>query len=283
MSQIFAEESPGTQLLVVDDEPHIRSALVRALNLIGYGAFEAASGQEALALLESRSFDLMILDMMMPGISGIEVMQQARLMHPELIIIVLTGHANLESAIAAVKAQANDYLLKPTNTRDIVEAVTNALRMRTTHRQREELVELMDRALEVLKQPPAATGLPVKEGAPGPESRPSLDAERFVLAHPLKLDRQFRIVMRVNKPEAEIELTRGEAAVLASLMANPGLVRSCRQLVQAIWGYEVEKNEAESLIRPYISRLRGKLDDNFREARLIQTVRGAGYRFVNRP
>jgi DNA-binding response OmpR family regulator len=263
------------QLLVVDDEPHIRSALVRALTLVGYGASEVASGQEALALLENTTFDLMILDMMMPGISGIEVMQQARLMHPDLIIIVLTGHANLESAIAAVKAQANDYLLKPANTRDIVEAVTKALQLHTTHRQREELVELMDRALEVLKQP-------AKDDRPAPERLPYVDSERFVLAYPLRLDRQLRIVIQVNAPETEIELTRGEAAVLANLTSNPGLVRSCQQLVQAIWGYEVDRNEAESLIRPYISRLRGKLDDTSKKPRLIQTVRGAGYRFVSR-
>jgi DNA-binding response OmpR family regulator len=86
----------------------------------------------------------------------------------------------------------------------------------------------------------------------------------------------------VNAPETEIELTRGEAAVLANLISNPGLVRSCQQLVQAIWGYEVDRNEAESLIRPYISRLRGKLDDTSKKPRLIQTVRGAGYRFVSR-
>ena len=272
MNQVDATRLATARLLVVDDEPRIRSALVRALSLVGYSATEAASGQEALALLAESAYELMILDMMMPGINGVEVMRQARALQPELLIIVLTGHANLENAIAAVKAHASDYLLKPANIRDIVDAVAKALKERPTYGQREELLQLMDRALQVLQRP-----------AMMPESAQprSIEPERYVIAYPLKLDRQHRSVTRLGEPDTEIELTKGETAVLANLMSHPNQVRSCLQLVQAVWGYEVEKNEAESLIRPYISRLRSKLAIDPKAPTLIRTIRGVGYLFAS--
>ena len=95
----------NVKLLVVDDEPHIRAPLVRALSLIGYDVGEAASGREALALLEQSTYDLMILDILMPDLNGIEVMQRAHRKWPELLIIVLTGNASLESAIVALRSE----------------------------------------------------------------------------------------------------------------------------------------------------------------------------------
>ncbi len=96
-------ESP--RVLVVDDEPTIRKPLVRALELTGYQAVGAASGKEALALLEQVSYDVMLLDMKMPEMDGMQVMDRARQLQPDLLIFILTGHATLESAIAAVIAE----------------------------------------------------------------------------------------------------------------------------------------------------------------------------------
>ena len=81
----------------------------------------------ALAWLERASFDVLVVDMNMPGMGGVEVMQAARQHRPDLAIIVLTGHATLESAIAAVKSEAVDYLLKPVSVHDLKTAVNKAL------------------------------------------------------------------------------------------------------------------------------------------------------------
>ena len=249
------------KVLVVDDELHIRSALVRALNLVGYDAEEAVSGNEALALLKQTSYDLMVLDMLMPDIQGVVVMQQAHLLQPELLIVILTGHATLESAIAAIKSDATDYLLKPVSIHEIIDAITRALQKRAAHLQKERLAS----ALELLQW-----------GTP-PASVAAMNGR--LLVGPLKLDRSNHLVTVENGLERTVELSKGEAAVLASLMAHPGQTLSCQQLVQAAWGYRVDKRDAESVIRPYIFRLRHKLESDPKKPVLITTVRGQGYLF----
>jgi DNA-binding response OmpR family regulator len=262
-----------TRLLVVDDEPHIRSPLTRALTFRGYLVEEVASGQEALVLLEQTRYDLMILDLLMPDVSGVEVMQQARRIQPHLMIIILTGHATLESAITAVKTEAVDYLLKPASTHDIIKAITQALHKRADSLRREELIQLMSESLDILRQPASVP----------PTSRPSdMKLHRFVTAYPLRLDRQNRAVTSLVEPVRTIELTKGETIVLADLMTHSGQVRSCQQVVRAGWGYDEDKKGAESVVRPYISRLRGKLEVNPKKPRLILTVRRRGYLFVTR-
>ncbi|HEC35279.1 MAG TPA: response regulator, partial [Anaerolineae bacterium] len=114
------------RVLVVDDERRLRSALVSSLSLLGYQVDQAASGQQALEMLRQRSYDLMLLDIRMPGMDGIEVMHRVRQVCPGLVIIVLTGHASLESAITAVKCDAADYLLKPIGLSALADAVANA-------------------------------------------------------------------------------------------------------------------------------------------------------------
>ncbi|MFQ5575376.1 MAG: response regulator, partial [Anaerolineae bacterium] len=118
------------QLLVVDTDLRIRSALVRALNLIGYAAEGVSSGREALALLECRKRDLMIIDILLLDLNGVEVVKRARRRWPELQVIILTRQATLESAIAGVQLQVADYLIKPVNTRQILTAVSKALEER---------------------------------------------------------------------------------------------------------------------------------------------------------
>ncbi|MBU0703722.1 MAG: response regulator, partial [Chloroflexi bacterium] len=118
--------TPETRVLVVDDETHVRSALARSLALLGYRADEAASGHHALAMLERTPYDAMVLDIRMPGMDGVEIMRRVHHVYPDLHIIVLTGHATLESAIVAVKSNAADYLLKPASVYDIAAAIANA-------------------------------------------------------------------------------------------------------------------------------------------------------------
>jgi len=125
---------PQTRVLVVDDETHVRSALTRSLTLLGYSADGAASGHQALGMLECAPYDAMVLDLHMPGISGVEVMQGARQMCPGLIIVILTGRATLMSVIAAVKSHAASYLFKPVSVHDIAAVIADSLQRRTHSR-----------------------------------------------------------------------------------------------------------------------------------------------------
>ncbi|MEW5986047.1 MAG: response regulator transcription factor [Chloroflexota bacterium] len=261
------------RLLIVDDEPHIRSALMRALNLMGYSTEGVGTGSEALALLERESFDLMVLDMRMPGLDGAAVMEQAQRVSPDLLIIILTGHATLQTAISAVRAeQVVDYLMKPASIHEVAAAIAEALQKRTERLEKERLVSIITRAVDDLRRTPSrplAAGLPREKGRP----------ERFLHAHPLVLDRPKRLVMLEEDSTSAVELTEGEAAVLACLMAEPDQVFSCSQLAKVVWGYEMSEEEALGPIRSHVFRLRRKLDQYLHAAHLVQTVRGGGYLF----
>jgi len=259
------EADPRARLLVVDDDPNTRAGLRDLLSLMGYHIEEAGSGHEALSLLESEPYDLVILDMRMPGMDGIETMQRARQMRPDLLIVVLTAHATLESAIAAVKSDAVDYLLKPINIESLSAVISRALRERAEQLRRQHLLDVVGQALDTLRQ----TGRPVAPSpppltSPGP---PPTSLERFPQAGPLMLDRQKRLAVMKGDPVRTVELTEGEAAILLALMEHPNQVLSCSQLARAAMG----------LVRPCIHRLRRKIETTPDKPRLIRTVRGRGY------
>ena len=235
------------RILVVDDEAMPRMTITRALNLMGYKADEAASGAEALSKLAARFYDLMLLDLRMPGMDGVEVMRQANQLYPDTLVIILTAHATLESAIVAVRLGAVDYLLKPYSLRDTEAAIARALEK---HRRAHEA--------------------------------PSAPAERFLQGGPVTLDIEKRLAI-VSLPDGralEAELTGNEAALLMYLMQSPDTVYSCRDLARAPLGYDVSEREAEDIVRPHISRLRNKVEVDPAQPTWIRTIRGRGYLFT---
>ncbi len=266
-------EISAARLLVVDDEPHIRSAVARALSLRGYNVEEAESGSAALELLEKTSYDLMILDMRMPGMDGTTVMEKVYQLYPELSIIVLTGYATLNSAISAVRTGAVDYLLKPVAMQEITDTVERALHKRAERLQRQRLMKAVGEALDVLR----VNELP----APPPLIAPKIST-RFVHVHPLTLDCQKRLVVIKGDQDYTLQLTEGETFILASLMSHPEQVLTCSELVLTAWNYSVEESEAQNLVRPHIFRLRRKIEMVLKEPRLIHTLRKRGYFFSPR-
>jgi DNA-binding response OmpR family regulator len=268
----LAAHAPKRRILIVDDEDDIRIALAQILRLEGYVAEEADSGDEALELLEHETFDLMVLDMRMPGMSGVEVIQQVRIAYPDLFVVVLTGQATLESAILTTKSDGVvDYLLKPVKTDEFVAAITRALRKKAERVQQQKLVSAAAQILEASQQ---------FEINP-PEASLKTPLERFIHVFPLTLDCQKRVMTFVDEnPARMIELTKGETAVLATLMMYPNQTLSCHDLVTQALKYDVHESEAESVIRPYVFRLRRKLERSPKKPDLICTIRRRGYRFM---
>jgi DNA-binding response OmpR family regulator len=260
-------------LLVVDDEAHIREGLKWALTLAGYYVKEADSGNAALELLAAEPFDLIILDMAMPGLDGVETMRRARQICPDLLIVILTGHATLESAIAAVKADATDYLLKPASIHDVQKVVANALHGRAGRLRQRQLVELIGQAVDEIRQQEPAQQPPVAK----PASRETEAPRTLWQAGSLTLDCSRRVAVVAGDPPRTVELSAGEEGVLRCLLQHPGQVRSCRQIVYAGWGYDLSEPEAASMVRSYIHRLRLKLEQDPNEPCRIRTVRGGGY------
>ena len=133
-------------ILVVDDEKNIREGLSKLLDLEGYRTLLAADGKEALATLERGDMDLVITDLKMPNLPGEELLRQVQGSMPGLPVIILTGHGTIESAVAAMKQGAYDYLTKPVDMGRLTLLVSRALAEWEVKRQyREALKELQKR------------------------------------------------------------------------------------------------------------------------------------------
>jgi DNA-binding response OmpR family regulator len=265
MSGFHKDQDNATlRFLIVDDEPHIRLSLTRALSLLGHNVHAAGSGQEAVGYLRKMQFDLIILDILMPDLDGIAVMEQLNWLQPDVQIIVLTGHASLKSAIPALKARVVDYLLKPASIETIVATVSAATERRLESVQKEK----SDTISESLKME-----------ATVPVQVPSL--EDVIKCHSFRLELTRQQVIFLAAPQRVVNLTKGETAVLGTLMVNAQQVISCTRLAYLTWGYKLDQLDAESLIHPYIFRIRRKLETDPSRPDFIQTVHGKGYLFVS--
>ncbi|MFZ5426068.1 MAG: response regulator [Thermodesulfobacteriota bacterium] len=114
------------RILVVDDEKDFNETIVKRLNRRGFAAQSALSGPEALALLAKSGFDVALLDIMMPGMDGIEVLREMKKRHPSVEVILLTGHASVESGVQGMSIGANAYLIKPVDFEELLAAIGQA-------------------------------------------------------------------------------------------------------------------------------------------------------------
>jgi DNA-binding response OmpR family regulator len=101
------------RILVVDDDQHILDMLVRMLEIEGFDVTAAADGRQALQLIGPNEYDLVITDWKMPALSGLNLLQQIRLAHPRLEVMMMTAFGSVDSAVEAMKLGACDYLTKP--------------------------------------------------------------------------------------------------------------------------------------------------------------------------
>lgn len=117
----------NNHLLLVDDDPFILEGIGSDLEINGYRVTRAASGELAVDLLEKEKFDLIITDLIMETMDGIQVLKRAKELDPEVQVIILTGYGDLSSAIKAMRNQADDYLLKPCESQEMIFRVKNCL------------------------------------------------------------------------------------------------------------------------------------------------------------
>jgi PAS domain S-box-containing protein len=134
-------------ILVVDDEKGIREGCRRILTGDGFAVDVAANGKEGLEMLSIRPYDLMLVDLMMPGMGGLEMMEQVRQIDPEIIMIVITGFATIETAVDAMKRGAYDYIPKPFTPDQLLAFVNRGLEKRRLSMQAKQLMEERDQKL----------------------------------------------------------------------------------------------------------------------------------------
>lgn len=117
----------NNNLLLVDDDPFILEGIGSDLEINGYRVTRASSGEVAVELLEKMDFDLVITDLIMEATDGIQVLKRAKELNPEVQVIILTGYGDLSSAIKAMRNQADDYLLKPCESQEMIFRIKNCL------------------------------------------------------------------------------------------------------------------------------------------------------------
>ena len=117
-------------VLVVDDDDFVRLSLQHLLEAHGYRVFSAVGGKEALELLEREAIDLVLTDLRMPGMDGLELLARVKGRWPHIAVILLTGYSSLNSAIQALRHGADDYLLKPCGEQEMIERLRAALERR---------------------------------------------------------------------------------------------------------------------------------------------------------
>lgn len=137
--------TPSIDLLVVDDDPEFRETLASRFARSAFAVQAAANGEEALDLATRRNFDVAIFDMMMPGMSGLDLLQKFKAAHADTEIIVLTGQGTIESAVEAMKLGAYDYLQKPFPLKDLEGIVAKAAERRRLRKENTQLKALIER------------------------------------------------------------------------------------------------------------------------------------------
>ncbi len=125
-----------TKVLLVDDEEQFIDILSNRLETRGFVVNKAFSGDEAIDLVSKQEVDVVILDVVMPGRDGIETLKQLKQLRPLTEVIMLTGHGTVDTAIEGMKLGAYDYLIKPTDTKDLIEKIGKAKQRKAEHEQR---------------------------------------------------------------------------------------------------------------------------------------------------
>jgi DNA-binding NtrC family response regulator len=139
-------------ILIAEDDETLAAALDEFLRQKGHQVDLAAHGGEALALLEKKSYSLVITDLVMPEADGLTVLRAARQRDPATLVVIMTGYASLDSAIGAIREGAYDYLCKPFKLQEIGIAVNNATQLINLHRENQKLLQRLDDLTAKLKE-----------------------------------------------------------------------------------------------------------------------------------
>jgi two-component system, OmpR family, response regulator len=218
------------RVLVVEDEAKLAGLLRRGLRREGMGVDLASTGEEALSRATATPYDLIVLDLMLPGVDGFEVCRRLRAQEVWAPTLMLTALDDVDDRVRGLDAGADDYLAKPFSFEELLARI---------------------RALLRRAAPPRPAVLEVRD---------------------LRLDPAAHRAWRGRR---ELSLTSREFSLLETFMRNPGRVLSRLELLEHVWDSSYASRS--NVIEVYVGYLRDKLDGQ-REASLIETVRGAGYR-----
>ncbi len=242
------------------------------------------NGRSALECIAAEEFDLALIDLRLKDVGGMEVLAALRQKSPDTIVIVLTGHASLESAVEALRQGAHDYIFKPCKTVELRESIRRGLLKRQQRMQQRALIQQLEQHLSTLQDlrtaiadPPVKPALVTLDPSFAPTSVDEMSAQeqaRFIQRGGLIVD-LMRHVITLNGELLELSPT--EFDLLAYLVSEAPRVVPPQELVREVQGYESEPWEASETVRYHIYRLRQKIKIATDLDDVIRTVRGVGY------
>lgn len=240
MSDTSSGDAAGYRALIVDDEVALTGVIASYLKREHFEVSVAHNRRDALTLARENDPDVVVLDLALPGIDGLEVCRQLRTFS-DAYVVVLTARDTETDTIVGLSVGADDYMTKPFSPR-----------------------ELLARIQAMLRRPRTPAGASAGDANDGPPER---------MFGALRIDVAGRQVFTDDEP---IMLTRTEFDLLAALSARPGMVFSRRQLIETVWDENWVGNE--HLVDVHVGHLRRKLGDDPSAPRYVITVRGVGYR-----
>jgi DNA-binding response OmpR family regulator len=232
------------RILVVDDEPHILEVVRAYLVRDGHDVLTASDGDTALARTREQPPDLIVLDVMLPGRSGFEVLRDLRRSGSTAAVVMLTARDDVIDRVAGLEIGADDYLTKPFEPRELVARVGAVLRRTKTEAQADA------------------------QFMPNDGREPFFD---------LEVDREAR---EVRRDRTVVPITRAEFDLLATLAARPGVALTREQLGEHVFGEAFDAYDRT--IDSHVKNLRHKLGTRPDGGAYIETVRGVGYRGARR-
>lgn len=237
----IASNVPPKSLLLVEDEYELARLVKRHLEDSGYQVVHVASGEAAVQVAAERAFDLVLLDLMLPGIDGIEVCRRLRNQAYYAPIMMLTARATEIDKVLGLEMGADDYLTKPFGLQELV------ARIRAIFRRIDQIAASVSGA-----------GAMIEAGGE------------------VRIDPNSREVWIRGEP---VVLTRKEYDLLLHFAQNPGRAYTRSQLLDAVWGYSQEGDE--HAVNCHINRLRAKIEMEPAKPKLLFTVWGVGYKFAS--
>lgn len=229
------------RILVAEDDKHILTGLIDALESEGYKVIPAVDGKEAVSLFEMETFDLVILDIMMPGRSGYDVCKTIRATDQDVPVMMLTAKGEEIDKVVGFELGADDYVTKPFGVRELLARIGALLRRSQRNNQA--------------------------------SPRQSATPDRFSIGHASVDALEFKL--RVG--DRTFDLSARELKLLQIFYTNPNKVLGRERLLNEVWG--ITYYGTTRTLDQHIAQLRKKIDADTLKASVIKTVHGVGYRY----
>ena len=262
-------------ILIIDDESSIRKTLARILQQAGFEVTTAESAEQGLDYLRTTQFDMILSDLRMPGMHGMEALKVIHVEYPSLPVILFTAQPDVNSAVEALRHGATDYLLKPIKPEAIIERARSILSKQQREKRKKEIQFQIESLQNELRE--MDNGESINKSPTQPLNPLSLEKERFVKRGKLVLDLHTRRVLLNEEPLNTPPTSFDYLLVLAR--HSPDVV-DYQTLVTESQGYQTDLREAQELTKWHIHQLRQIIEADARNPVHLINVRGTGYRLV---